>query len=149
MTRKLLYDDAVYEEILARIDGLTADSRPVWGTMSSAQMMAHLADVQAVGNGRPLEGTPWFVRLFAPLIRKMVINDKPYPRNTRTHPQYVQASEKDFEAEKARLIAELEKSRLTPAGAATRHPLFGELTYEESGWTYYKHLDHHLTQFGA
>ena len=48
-----------------------------------------------------------------------------------------------------RLIAELETTRQTRPGASTRHPLFGDLTFEEAGWLYYKHLDHHLTQFGV
>ena len=30
----------------------------------------------------------------------------------------------------------------------TRHPLFGEKKLQEKGWAMYKHLDHHLPQFG-
>jgi len=149
LTRQSLYSDAVYHESLERIDRLSPDSVPVWGTMTAAQMLAHCADVQEVGNGsRELEGTPFLVRLFGPLIRRMVVSEKPYPRGARTHPQYEQRELRDFESEKARLLERLAAFRATEHDAPARHPIFGELNHEERGWAAYKHLDHHLRQFG-
>lgn len=116
--------------------------------MSVAQMFAHCAEIQEVANGKNLVGTPVIVRMFAPLIRRMVVGDKPYPRDTRTHPQYAQADERDFEMEKLRLLAALDS--FADAGPrASRHPIFGHMSAEERGWSSYKHLDHHLTQFGV
>ncbi len=149
MIRKLLYDDDVYGKSLQRIDALTADTQPQWGVMSVGQMLSHCAEIQEVSNGKALEGTPFIVRLLGGFIRKMVVSDKPYPRSTRTHPQYLQTTAKDFAAEKARLLAALEAFRAAEPGPATRHALFGELSHDEKGWMCYKHLDHHLTQFGV
>jgi len=149
MSRKLLYDREVYEDCLRRIDTLTPDSRPEWGEMSVAQMLAHCAEIQEVANGKPLENTPFLVKLMGGFIKKMVVNDKPYARSTRTHPQYLQTSERDFVSEKQRLIASLEALRAAENGPATRHELFGELSREQKGWSSFKHLDHHLTQFGV
>lgn len=148
MRRKLLYDDEVYEACLRRIGGLSPESQPVWGSMSVGQMLAHCAEIQEVANGKPLENTPFIVRLLGPVIKKMVVGDKPYPRSTRTHPQYVQVAAKEFGAERDRLVASLEAFRQGENGPPTRHAIFGELTREEKGWSCYKHLDHHLTQFG-
>ena len=149
MNRKLLYDDDVYRECLARIEALTPETQPHWGTMSVGQMVSHCAEIQEVANGKPLEGTPWYVKLLGGFIRKMVVSDKPYPKGTRTHPQYLQTADKDFETEKARLLAALEAFRAAEHGPATRHALFGEMSHDEKGWASYKHLDHHLTQFGV
>ena len=89
MIRKLLYDDDVYGKSLQRIDALTADTHPQWGVMSVGQMLSHCAEIQEVSNGKALEGTPFIVRLLGGFIRKMVVGGKPYPKNTKTHPQYL------------------------------------------------------------
>ena len=149
MIRKLLYDDEVYGECLQRIDALTPDTQPRWGVMSAGQMLSHCAEIQEVSNGKALEGTPFVVKLLGGFIRKMVVSDKPYPRSTKTHPQYLQTTERDFAAEKERLLIALEAFRAAEHGPAPRHALFGELSHDEKGWACYKHLDHHLTQFGV
>ncbi len=148
MGKKSIYQPEVYHDILARIDKLSFESAPQWGTMDAAQMMAHCAAILDVSNGKPLENTPFVARLFKGMIRKMVVGEKPYPKSSKTHPQYLQSSSKDFELEKQHLLKSLEKSRKME-GEETKHALFGALTKEEKGWSSYKHLDHHLTQFGV
>lgn len=148
MPRANLYEDAVFDSCLSRLGHVQADAQPRWGSMSAAQMMAHCAEVQEVMNGKPLEASPWFIRLLAPLIRRAVVGDRPYPRDSRTHPQYVQTDEKEFEAEKQRLLHALDEFRAAQ-GRTLRHALFGDMDEDELGWACYKHIDHHLTQFGV
>lgn len=148
MERKSLYHRDVYHDILARIEKLTAESTPQWGKMDSGKMIAHCADIFDVSNGKPLANTPFFARLFKGMIRKMVVGEKPYPKNSKTHPQYIQTSAKDFGTEKQRLLKALERWK-GMEGEQTEHALFGVLTREEKGWSAYKHLDHHLSQFGV
>jgi len=116
--------------------------------MSVGQMLAHCAEIQEVSNGKILAGTPLLVRLFGPLIRKMVLSHKPYPKSTRTHPQYVQTEPRDFEMERLRLFAAID-SFVDAGPRASRHPIFGHMSAEDRGWACHKHLDHHLTQFGV
>ena len=116
--------------------------------MSAAQMLAHCAEIIEVANGKPLENTPLMARLFKGMIRKMVVGDEPYPKNTRTHPQYKQTAERDFETEKTRILGALSQFK-EGEGVPREHPLFGAMRVEERGWSMYKHLDHHLTQFGV
>lgn len=151
LTRRSLLAPDVYQESLARVEKLTADAKPQWGRMTAAQMLAHCAEVQEVVNGRkPLRDTPLIARLFKGMIRRMVVSEKPYPHNIRTHPQYRQDEDRDFGAEKKRLLDALaeftaaDRKRLE----SIPHPLFGPMTAEEKGWSMYKHLDHHLAQFG-
>ncbi len=148
MTKQSLYPPDVYRRTLARLDALTPEARPQWGTMTAAQMLAHCAGVIEVANGKPLENTPLLARLFKGLIRRMVVGERPYPKSTRTHPQFLQTSEREFETEKRRLLDALERFRETE-GERIPHPLFGEMSAAEKGWAMYKHLDHHLTQFGV
>ena len=148
MEHKTLYNQQVFEETLARIDKLAPETVPEWGKMDAAQMMAHCAEILDVSNGKPLENTPFMARLFKGVIRKMVVGPKPYPRSTRTHPQYLQTSPKEFEKEKQHLVNALKKFK-EMEGQKTEHPLFGEMSKEEKGWAMFKHLDHHLTQFGV
>jgi hypothetical protein len=149
-TKKSLYSSDVYQDCLNRIGQLTPGSKPQWGTMTAAQMLSHCAEIQEVSNGKELRGTPVVVKLFKGMIRNMVVGDKPFPKNTKTHPQYRQTSDRDFEAEKIRLIEALDEFVNVDEAHAVglKHPLFGSLTAEEKGWAMYKHLDHHLRQFG-
>ena len=148
MAKTSLYAPETYQQALTRIERLTADSKPEWGRMDAAQMLAHCAEIVEVTNGKPLENTPLVARLFKGMIRKMVVGDKPYPKNTRTHPQYLQSSDKNFATEKARLLAALARFK-QDEGVETDHSMFGVMSRDEKGWSMHKHLDHHLTQFGV
>lgn len=148
MNSKSLFDQDVFDQSLERINKLTSDTKPDWGKMDTAQMLAHCAEVIDVSNGKPLKNTPWLVKLLKGMIKKMVIGPTPYPRSTRTHPQYLQNSPKDFQAEKKHLLESLTKLKELE-DSDVPHPLFGNLTKQEKGWAMYKHLDHHLTQFGV
>lgn len=148
LTKKSLYADDVYQLSLARIDELAPQTPPEWGNMSAAQMLAHCAEILEVANGKPLENTPLLANIFKGLIRTMVVSEKPYPKNTRTHPQYRQTAERDFETEKQRLLGALTQLK-EEEGLSKEHPLFGAMSAGEKGWSMYKHLDHHLSQFGV
>ncbi len=152
MTKPSLYSPEVYQQTLGRIDGLTKDSQPVWGKMNVGQMLAHCAEIQEVINGtKKLEGTPFIAKLFKGMIRSAVVGEKPFKHGLQTHPQYRQTSERDFQTEKERLASALKTFvEMDEAKAASlEHPLFGKMTREERGWSSYKHLDHHLQQFGV
>jgi hypothetical protein len=145
---KNLYDPQVFTEITERINQLTPDTTPQWGKMDAAQMMAHCKSILDVSNGKPLENTPFMVKLIKGYIKKMVVGPKPYPKNSKTHPQYLQKDPKNFDEEKKNLFDALAKMKKME-GEKTNHTLFGVLTSEEKGWAQYKHIDHHLTQFGV
>ena len=66
-----LYAPEVYDTCLRRIDAVTEETRPQWGSMSAAQMLSHCAEIQEVSNGKDLVGTPLIVRLFMPAASQM------------------------------------------------------------------------------
>ena len=148
MEKKSLYDPEVYRETTERISRLSTETKPQWGKMDVAQMMAHNTEILDVFNGKPLLNTPFLAKLFKGMIKRMVVGEKPYPKNSKTHPQYIKTGEKDFSTEKQNLLNALNKMRESE-GEKIEHALFGVLNTDEKGWSLYKHLDHHLTQFGV
>lgn len=117
------------------------------GKMSSDQVFAHLSEVQEVKNGKPLENTSFIAKLFKKYIRKMVFNEVPYKQSIQTHPQYIVTSPQDFEVQKKRFLNAMEV--MHSENPDTKHILFGKMTDEEKGWGCYKHINHHLEQFGV
>jgi hypothetical protein len=81
----------------------------------------------------------------------MVVGPKPYKRNSKTAPQFLIVSARNFEEEKKRLTEYLNKTQELGAdyfdGKASHS--FGKLTKQEWNTMFYKHLNHHLTQFGV
>ena len=85
------------------------------------------------------------------LVKKVVVGEKPFKRNNPTAPQFIMKTDKDFEAEKARLIGYIEKTRDLGESEfdGKVSASFGKLNKTEWNNMFYKHLDHHLTQFGV
>jgi uncharacterized protein DUF1569 len=144
-----LFDPACRDRVLARIDRLRPDSRPGWGKMDAAQAMAHCALAMETATGDATLSRPLLVRLIGRFFRGSMLSPKPYPRNSRTHPQLVVRSPKEFEPERTRLVAAIRKFHDGGPAAAARyeHALLGTLTGEEWSRFQLKHLDHHLKQF--
>jgi hypothetical protein len=90
-------------------------------------------------------------KLVTPFIRSAVLGPKPLRRNSPTDPDLVIAEEPDFDAERHRLSTLVDRFCQAGPDAAGRqiHSFFGRFSGGEWGRLTYKHLDHHLRQFGA
>ena len=149
---KNIFDPAVTEEQIRRIRALRADTRPQWGKMNAAQMLAHCSVpyemVYEQIHPRPNALVRFLLKTF---VKKGVVNEKPYPRNSPTAPAFKITDPRDFQREQERLIGYLERTR--DRGAASfdgyESNSFGPMTVTEWNNLFYKHLDHHLTQFGV
>jgi len=77
-------------------------------------------------------------------------NDKPWRKGLPTAPQLKVVDDKDFKEEKA-ILEQLVDAfhQLDNREVWNPHPLFGKFTKEQYGQMEYKHLDHHLRQFGV
>ena len=84
-------------------------------------------------------------------VKKTVVSDIPYKRNGQTAPQFIIKADKDFTAEKDRLINYIKKTKTLGAShfEEKESHSFGKLKVTEWNNMFYKHLDHHLTQFGV
>lgn len=147
-----IFESAVCESLVGRINRLTVDTKPLWGKMNVDQMLCHcsLAFDQALGNSNLRPGG--FMRLMMKIFFKSsMVNEVPYKQNLPTAPFFVVADKKDFEAERKRVIALLQD--FSNLGAAHYHnreqATFGKLSSVEWSNLMYKHIDHHLRQFGV
>ena len=87
-------------------------------------------------------------RLVKPLVFR---NEDPLRKNSPTATGLIVADERDLGQERDRLSGLIDKFAAGGAGGCTRNPhsFFGEMTPEQWAILMYKHLDHHLRQFGV
>lgn len=146
---KSFFEDGVYEEISKRLDKLEEQTQPLWGKMTSAQMLHHCQmplNIILKKNDYGVKPN-WLINL---LFKKSMYSDKLWRKNLPTAPGFKIVEQKDFHFEKKEITSlidalyeQREKNEWHP------HPAFGQLTKEQWGKMQYKHLDHHLRQFGV
>ncbi|GAB3230643.1 DUF1569 domain-containing protein [Algoriphagus aestuariicola] len=149
---KNIFDPLVTSELVERINQLKPESPALWGEMSVDQMLAHcnVAYEMAFTNKHPKPNA--LMRfLLKSFVKKGVVNEVPYSKNIRTAPAFIIADRRDFQEEKDRLIKYLEHTlALGRDHFEGKESLsFGKMTAQEWNNQFYKHLDHHLTQFGV
>ena len=149
---KNIFDKAVSEETIGRINKLNANTQPLWGKMAVGQMMAHCCVTYEYVYDNIHKAPNGFMKLILKLlVKNTVVTEKPYKKNSQTGPDFLIKDTKDFEKEKQRLIAYINKTQqLGEAhfdGKASHS--FGVLNKTEWNNMFYKHLDHHLSQFGV
>jgi hypothetical protein len=148
---KTLFDAADRSALVARINALDAAAARQWGKMDPAQMLCHCGRALETATGdRPMK-QKLIGKILAPLVRKSALGEKPFGKSSPTDPTFVVADTRDFAAEKARLLSLIDRfaQRDVAAVGKETHAFFGKLTGEEWGELMYKHIDHHLRQFGG
>jgi Protein of unknown function (DUF1569) len=147
---KSLCDPAAVAEIKGRLALLTPESHRLWGKMGPAQMLAHCSASFEVPLGDKSPPQVMIGRLIGWMFKSDFIGDKEMRRNSPTDPSFIIGGECDFAAEQARLLTFIDRfAAADPAVCAKqKHSFFGKLTGAEWGLGMYKHLDHHLRQFG-
>ena len=138
--------------LIDRINKLTPETKPLWGKMSAPQMLAHVNVAYEMAYEDKHKKPNAFMRFILKLfVKDTVCGDKPYKKNSQTAPAFLVTTEKDFETEKKRLTTYLNKTvELGAEHFDGKESLsFGKLTKDEWNVMFYKHLGHHLTQFGV
>ncbi len=149
---KNLFDRATADQLKQRLDVLRGDATRQWGSMSAAQALAHCASAleMAMGEIRPARAV--IGRLIGALIKPSLLgSDEGFRRNSATLRELRVRGEYDLDAERVRLRALIDRFVSGGPSACTSHPhpLFGSLSPAEWAVLMYKHLDHHLRQFGV
>ena len=145
-----LRDTAENKNILQRLEQLRGDASPRWGKMNPAQMLVHCQRPLLVAAGKLPLKRGLLGRLFGRMAKKKFItSDAPFNQNSPTDPRFLDSDAQDFERERDELVGLVQA--FAGVGATTRdpHPFFGPLTPEEWDRLMWKHLDHHLRQFGV
>jgi hypothetical protein len=149
MEVKNLFDPAVKQDIINRINKLTPESKALWGKMNVGQMLAHVQIPMGVAFGTNTVKGNWLMKLILPFFKKMLYDDKPWKHGLPTDKTFVMTGQsKDFESEKNQLLDKI--NRFTESNMINeKHPVFGKLTKEQWSKATWKHIDHHLKQFGV
>src|SRR5579862_2557330 len=149
---KNLFEAVRVEEVKERILRLRPDSERLWGRMSAAQAVAHCSAGVELALGDRLPPQMLLGRILGRMLKPKVLgNDEPMRRNSPTVKGLVVQDERDLGKEQERLRGLIDRFAAGGPTGCTKHPhsFFGRLTPEEWAILMYKHLDHHLRQFGV
>jgi hypothetical protein len=148
---KDLFQRETADEVAQRIDSLQPAAQRQWGKMDVAQMMAHCSVALDMAAGRLNPPRLFIGRLLGPFVKPIYSNDKPFSKNNPTDPKLVISDQRDFAREQEQLKLKIRQFQQGREAQCTHHPhpFFGSLTPQEWSRGMYKHLDHHLRQFGA
>lgn len=145
----------VTKDCLPLFKNIKGDTIGAWGVMNGQQMVEHVTAFFAVSVRKikfdlvtPVEHLPKY--------REFLLSDKEFRENTKAPASVIgeealplrygsmeEALEKLEESIKA-----FENYFKDDALKSTLHPVFGELNFEEWVLLHYKHVRHHLRQFG-
>lgn len=146
-----IFETKTTETILSRLNILTNTTQPLWGKMNAAQMLAHLNVAYDIDSGKIKSETPALMKFMLKLFLKpILVNEKPYKKNSRTAPLFLISSEKDFEKEKKSLIDNILESQNNGREyyEGRESNSVGKMNANEWSNMYYKHIEHHFSQFG-
>jgi uncharacterized protein DUF1569 len=149
---KNLFEAGRAEEVKERMARLRPDSERQWGKMNAAQALAHCSAAVEWAVGDRIPPRMFLGRIIGRIVKPMVLgNDEPMRRNSPTATDLVVQDERDLGKERERLRGLIDRfAAAGPKGCTTYpHSFFGPLTPEEWATLMYKHLDHHLRQFGV
>lgn len=151
MDTRSLFVVADRQDLLARLARIEAGSKPKWGKMDAAQMCAHCQVALKVALGELELRRGLLGLLFGRLAKKSLLSPKPWKPGMPTAPEFRIADAREF-AREHRALTELVRrfGEGGPSGLTRKpHPFFGPLTVEEWSTLQWRHLDHHLRQFGV
>ncbi|MEO7766773.1 MAG: DUF1569 domain-containing protein [Ferruginibacter sp.] len=148
---KSLFNKISYDEIIQRLDKITPQSQRNWGKMEVAQMLAHVSQAFKVPLSKKKLPRIFLGRMLGWIIKTKLYNDSPWKQNLPTSPDFKITDGRVFENEKKNLYELVEAfHKAGPDGISKYpHPFFGNFTSDQWGKSMYKHLDHHLHQFGV
>lgn len=147
-----VFTKEITEQIIDRINSLNPETAAQWGKMNVAQMLAHCnVTYEMMYDSKHPPAGAFMKFILKMLVKPKVVNEASYPKNSRTAPQFLITDARVFDEEKQRLIAYINKTQALGGGHFDQMEShsFGKLSTNEWNNMMYKHLNHHLEQFGV
>jgi len=145
-----LFERETTESVISRLQQLQPGTAARWGKMDVAQMLAHCrAPLELYFTEAKLRRGLVGI-LFGKMAKRRLFSNKPWPQNLPTAPSYRIKGKKDFDTERRLLIESI--NRFASEGTTITqkaHPILGKMSSLEWGMLGYRHLHHHLEQFGV
>ena len=146
---KSLWHDDARRDLRRRIASLSPDAKAGWGRMSAPEMVAHLTETARMALGELPCATKRLPFRYPPL-KQLIVYLAPFPKGAPTAPELLRGTPGEWPADIARLETLLDRLvARDPSRPWPDHPAFGRLSARAWGVLTYKHVDHHLRQFGV
>ena len=151
---RTIADPETLDELLSRLARLTPESQRRWGTLTPAELLCHLGDAgDAVLRLRVTPGPAPAVKPSRLLKWLAVWSPVPWPKGAKTRPgsdpKQLGTRPGDFEADRERVVAGLRgMATAEPGTLLPVHFRFGSMSQKDWQRWAYRHMDHHLRQFG-
>ena len=147
-----IFSKEISESTIQRINKLDKTTQPQWGKMNVAQMLAHCnVTYELIYEDKHPKPGVFMKFILKVFIKKLVTSEVAYKQNGPTSPAFLITGEREFTGEQSRLIDFIRKTQ--ELGAAhfdqKKSQSFGKMNSTEWNNMFYKHLNHHLTQFGV
>ena len=146
---KSIWQDEDRGAINDRVAGLAWDRRAEWGKFTAPKMICHLAESLKMAMG-DLQVAPKHLPIRYPPLKQLIIYAAPFPKGAPTAPELLAREPREWATDVAdvqALLARAGSARTTDTWP--EHPAFGKLSRRAWGVLIYRHMDHHLRQFGA
>jgi hypothetical protein len=149
---KTLRDEKCRAELIQRLDVLTPESKAAWGRMTVDQMLSHLVQAGELPFVESVGDRSNFVS--RNMIKPLMLYLLPMPKEIQTSPDMDQQQDGrkplGFDIDRASLTESINKIGTLPSDSTCLpHPFFGKLSARQWSKIGYKHIDHHLRQFGV
>lgn len=147
-----LFNNDTLASIEGRINSISEKSERQWGSMNPGQMLWHckaplklaMKDEKTNLKVNPIK------RFVFSFFKASLYNDTPWKQGLPAPKSFMASKEYNLEEEKKQLLELTQKfHQCKNQQEWPPHPLFGKFTREQWGQMQFKHLDHHLRQFGA
>lgn len=145
------WDSAAAATLRERVGRLAPDRVGAWGRMTAPQMVCHIADSLKMALG-DMHVASKNLPIRYPPLKQLIIYLAPFPKSAPTAPELLARSPAAWNADIADLEGLLDRVSARGRDAHARwpaHPAFGRLSRRAWGVLIYRHLDHHLRQFGV
>ncbi|MCH7409578.1 DUF1569 domain-containing protein [Belliella sp. DSM 111904] len=148
---KTIYTSGTIDALIQRVSRLSKDQEPYWGSMNATEMLHHcnLAN-DAILNAPKATLRPTLKQRMKKLAFFHIKKD--FPKGARGAKKFNTkglVDSGDFEKEKENFIKILSKFKTLEHELGGIHPVFGSLDHYYWGRFVWKHMDHHMKQFGV
>jgi hypothetical protein len=148
-----IFDSIVQSSLERRVRALRPDSPRRWGRMSPHEAICHMSDAFRMALGDKAV-TPRLAA-FGPVVKFIALRlPMRWPQGISTVPEVEQGcggtTPIEFEQDRVQLVSLMMRFGAAPESLrSVPHPIFGAMSLEQWGSWGYRHMDHHLRQFGV
>lgn len=144
-----IWNEADRRSLDNRLQAMQAGNKATWGQMSLKEMLDHLAKSLGIATGETKCAPKSGPFRYWP-IRVLIIHVVPWPKGAPTAPELLVKTHGDWQQNRKAVREAITRiGALDSSATLHEHPAFGRISRHSWGVLMYRHVDHHLRQFGV